>query len=121
MTDAVMAGRFTTDGDDHPPKEDRYAIKSVKKLQGDLWLFNAQIQYSGRNLTVPLILPVKWAGDTPVITVTNVGIPGMGTYTARVLIYEDRYAGTWSASARHGGTLFGRIEHPAASTRPAGQ
>jgi hypothetical protein len=35
-------------------------------------------------------------------------IPALGTYTARVLLYEDQYAGTWS-SKDHGGQVFGKI------------
>ena len=52
--------------------------------------------------------PVRWAGDTPVISVTNFGIPLIGTYSARVVIYQGQYAGTWSGKT-HGGHLFGKI------------
>jgi hypothetical protein len=41
-------------------------------------------------------------------------IPGLGTYTARVLIYRGQYAGTWSGGD-HGGELWGRIEKSAGS------
>jgi len=51
---------------------------------------------------------VKWAGDTPVITLDNVGIPGGNTYSARVLIYNKTYAGTWSGG-EHAGLLNGII------------
>jgi hypothetical protein len=54
-------------------------------------------------------VPVKWAGDTPVISVTNFKVPTMGTYTARVMIYADHYAGTWDAGD-HGGHMWGRVE-----------
>lgn len=57
---------------------------------------------------MPLALPIKWAGDTPVITVTKVAFPGLGTYSARVLFSEDSYAGTWSGST-HGGEMWGKI------------
>jgi hypothetical protein len=33
---------------------------------------------------------IKWAGDTPVITLTDLSIPGMGTYTARAILYNDQ-------------------------------
>jgi hypothetical protein len=114
LTNAVFVGHFTTDGDDKGVKEDRYTISSVKKMKGDYWLFNTRIQFGTKDVNVPLMLPVIWAGDTPVITVTDVGVPGIGTYTARVLVYSDHYAGTWSGGAHHGGTLAGVIEHPAA-------
>jgi hypothetical protein len=40
---------------------------------------------------------VKWAGDTPVIIVDNIGFPGTAKYSARVMIFGDTYSGTWSA------------------------
>ena len=51
---------------------------------------------------------MKWAGDTPVITLTDQALPGMGTYTARVVVYRGQYAGTWSGR-NGGGKVFGRI------------
>lgn len=54
-------------------------------------------------------LEIKWAGDTPVITLTDLAIPGLGTFTARVVIYDNKYAGTWQ-HGQVGGSLFGRIE-----------
>ena len=60
-------------------------------------------------MTLPLTLPIRWAGDTPVICVDKLGIPGLGVYTARVMIYADHYAGFWSG-ANHGGHLFGIIK-----------
>jgi alpha-D-ribose 1-methylphosphonate 5-triphosphate diphosphatase len=47
--------------------------------------------------------------DTPVITLDNVSLPGLGTYTARVQVYDKTYAGTWSAGD-HAGMLHGIIE-----------
>jgi len=90
--------------------EDRYTLGKVKKLQGDLWSFEARIQYGDHDVTLPLALPVKWAGDTPVISVSNVAFPGLGTYSARVVVDHGWYAGTWYGGT-HGGHLFGRITH----------
>ena len=69
---------------------------------------HVRIQYGSHDISVPLPVTIKWAGDTPVITITDMTIPGLGTYTARVLLYQDQYAGTWS-SKDHGGQVFGRI------------
>ena len=55
-----------------------------------------------------MALPVKWAGDTPMISLTTFAVPGFGSFTARVLIYNGAYAGTWG-DAQHGGKLFGKI------------
>ena len=88
--------------------EERYVIEKVSKMTGDLWLFQARVRYGSHDLPVPIPISVKWAGDTPVITLTDVSIPGMGTYTARVLIYRDQYAGTWSGKTA-GGQMFGKV------------
>lgn len=110
MSGVTLVGRFTIDErDDDEPKPERYRIESVTKLAGDTWLFRTTVAYGGREpVTVPLPLQVKWAGDTPVITLTKLNLPLLGTYSARVVIYEGRYAGTWSG-ADHGGALFGRV------------
>jgi hypothetical protein len=113
LTGATMRGRFTIEGkEDKIPPEDSYVIEKVEKIDADLWQFNVRIGEKGRG-SFPLPVPVKWAGDTPVISVTDMKIPSMGKYTARVVIYRDHYAGTWDAGD-HGGSMWGRIEHPAA-------
>lgn len=110
LTGAALVGHFTETGKAAiDPKAERYELKTVKHVEDDRWLFEARITYGEHDVTVPLTLPVKWAGDTPVITVDNMGIPGLGLYTARVMIYADHYAGFWSGGD-HGGHLFGVIE-----------
>jgi hypothetical protein len=120
MNDVLMTGYFTTDGRDEnqPLQKEQYLIKSVRKLRGELWLFQARWKYGDREVTLPLPLTVKWAGDTPVITLTDLTIPKLGTFTARVLIHGDRYAGTWQHGDK-GGHLFGTITKPPPATRPA--
>lgn len=88
--------------------EEKYTIDKVSKLTGETWLFHTRIQYGSHDVSLPLPLTVKWAGDTPVITLTDLAIPGLGTYTARVMIYRGRYAGTWSGR-NAGGQLFGKV------------
>jgi outer membrane protein assembly factor BamB len=118
LSGAELVGHFVVDGTDPdaPLEEDRYAVSRVTKLSGDVWRFDCRVQYGERDVTVPIPLAVKWAGDTPVITLTDMNIPGLGTYTARVLLHRDRYAGTWQAGD-HGGQMFGRIV-PAAPAPP---
>ena len=41
-------------------------------------------------------------------SLTDAAVPGLGTLSARVLFYEDRYAGNWS-HGDVGGNQFGRI------------
>ena len=110
LTGAVFVGRFTVDDDPGAaPKEERYTITKVSKIGGEMWLFTCRIQYGDHDLALPLPLRVCWAGDTPVITVDSVPVPGLGTFNARVLVYEKQYGGTWSGKEQ-GRHLFGRIE-----------
>jgi hypothetical protein len=111
MSGATLIGNFTIVGlkSDKPLREDRYTLGKVKKIKDDLWSFEARITYGDHDVKLPLALPVKWAGDTPVISVTDVTFPGLGTYSARVLVYRGWYAGTWHGGD-HGGQMFGRIE-----------
>jgi hypothetical protein len=111
MTKATLSGRWCgiKDGKLTPEKEDKYTIIGVSKLGNDAWLIHARIQYGQRDFTVPLPVQVKWAGDTPVITVDNMTMPGGGnSYSARVLVYDKTYAGTWSGGD-HAGLLNGII------------
>jgi hypothetical protein len=119
MSGATLIGRFTVGPADANPKEERYTIGKVSKVGGDRWLIVSRIQFGGKDVSVPLFLNVKWAGDTPVIQVTDMTVPGLGTYTARVMVFKDQYAGTWSAPD-HGGHLWGRIEK-AKEEKPATQ
>ena len=58
-------------------------------------------QSKWQSLPTEAINPVSLAVDkTPV--------PGFGTFTCRVMIFEDQYAGTWDG-ANHGGHLFGKV------------
>jgi len=107
LSGATLVGHFTV-GDRKDLREEKYAITKVSKIPGGLWLFQVRIQYGKRDVTLPLPLNVQWAGDTPVITLTDLSIPNLGTYTARVLIYRDQYAGTWSGGDV-GGQMFGRV------------
>lgn len=105
LTNATLAGKFSMG---ERVSEDRYQISKATHLAGDNWLIHARI--GKHDLSVPVPVKVRWAGDTAVLMLTDVGLPGMGTYTARVLFYRNQYAGTWG-SQKHGGEMWGRIEH----------
>jgi len=111
LSGVKLVGHFTIVGKDNAalPKEE-YTIESVEKLpDGDYWLFKTRIKYGNKDATLPLPLEVKWAGKTPVITLTDFTVPGMGTFSARVVIYNKKYAGTWK-HGEVGGHLFGVID-----------
>jgi hypothetical protein len=120
MSGATLVGRFTLGEQqgDKPLSEDRYTLGKVYKLKNGLWSFETRIQYGGKDVKVPLALEVKWAGSTPVITLDNVLVPGLGTFTSRVLIYGHEYAGTWSGGD-HGGHMYGKIVPAGAAEQPA--
>jgi hypothetical protein len=115
MTGSVLAGKIQLGDKVH---DDRYTITKASKVTGDTWLIQSRIQYGKRDVTIPIPVSVKWAGDTPVITLTDAGIPGLGTYTARVLIYRGNYAGYWANSEGHGGQMWGKVERAPASVPP---
>ena len=108
MSGVTLVGHSTRANKDGVGGEERYVIDKVSKLAGDTWVIQARIKYGSHDLPVPVPVTIKWAGDTPVITLTDLAIPGLGTYTARVLLYRGQYAGTWSAKD-HGGEMFGKI------------
>ena len=83
--------------------------RRVEKVGGDEWRFNARMVYGKVDVTLPVNVTMLWAGDTPMITMTDVTIPTMGTFTARVFFYGDRYAGSWQ-HGQFGGHMFGLIE-----------
>lgn len=115
LTGATLVGYFTVTGDgqqEGPPslRGERYDLVEVRKVDNKgNWLFKARIRYGDHDVTLPMTLPVKWAGDTPVVVVDNIGFPGLGTYSARVLFHDGHYAGHWGGGD-HGGNLFGTIE-----------
>jgi hypothetical protein len=111
LTGVKLVGKFTVTGKaEMTPKEEEYTITSAIKLdEPDLWLLKARVKYGKTDGTFPIPLEIKWAGDTPVITLTNLEIPGLGTFSSRVVIYEGRYAGTWQ-HGDVGGHLFGVLK-----------
>ena len=109
MKGVRFSGFFTVDGSKNPPSEEVYEIQSVQKFgDQDLWIFTARIKYGQKDVTLPMPLPVKWVGTIPVITMDEMNIPGLGTFSAHVVIDGNKYAGTWS-HGKVGGHLYGKI------------
>lgn len=121
LSGSSLVGQFTLDDApaDKALKPDRYQIATVNHVSGDSYLF----VYLHKGVPIPLSLKVLWAGKTPVITLDDFTIAGMGTFSARVMFHGDRYAGTWQ-HGKKGGLMFGKIEKPkkpgtASATKPA--
>jgi hypothetical protein len=107
MTNVTLTGFFTV-GDAPATMPDKYTILSIKKTDVDVWDVEATIEYGTKSYKATVKVPVKWAGDTPVLTLSNYLIAGQGVYSARILIHNGLYAGTWGAQAK-GGKMFGKI------------
>lgn len=113
LTGAKLVGNFTVVGRPQEgalPKES-YEIVEVKKMnEGDKWTIRARIKYGTIDAVVPIPLDVRFVDDTPMITLTKAKTP-LGEFSARVIFYNQKYAGTWTHHGKGGGHLFGTIEH----------
>lgn len=119
LTGATLNGTFSIVG--RPVnKPERYEIASAAKLTGDDWVITAGIKYGDKDVKLPIVVKVYWADDTPVISLTNLSIPGLGTFTSRVMFYGDRYVGTWQHDAV-GGHMWGTVERTPAKAADAPQ
>ena len=110
MRNVVLVGNFTVEGQDRRDGvPERYEIAEVTKLTGNRWRFEARVKYGNTDVTLPMVLPVEWAGDTPMVSITDFAIPGLGDeFGARVVFYDERYAGTWD-HGQYGGMMYGTI------------
>lgn len=113
MNGAALVGSFTLHGGgNRQPTADRYDIYSVEKVADDRWRFNARIGETG--VTVPVVVRMVFAEDTPIILLDGLGIPGMGMFSGRVVFHGDHYIGTWEHLGKGGGFMYGRIERAGA-------
>ena len=115
---ARLVGQFTVvgaDGAGRPPQAEQYAVSRLERDAEGRWVFNVAMSYGTQQHTLPVPVAIEWAGSTPMITMTEQTVPGLGTFTARVLLYDGLYAGTWR-HGQFGGHMFGRIEAATAAT-----
>ena len=111
LTGTKWTGQFTMSNKEvgDLTQEEYYILSAEKMEEGDYWKLVARIKYGKNDLTIPLPLEIKWADQTPVITVDQMLVPTLGTFDARVLIRNGKYSGTWTHN-EVGGHLFGTIE-----------
>jgi hypothetical protein len=112
LSGSTLHGTFTIDGRDGPGRAERYDISRVSKVEEGLWRFDARVRYGSFDTTAPVTVPMRWVGDTPVITMTEYELPGIGTFSVRLFFHGDRYSGVWQ-HGKVGGHMFGRIEKTA--------
>ncbi len=110
MENVALVGHFTIDGrETRGGSPERYELSSVTKVADDRWRFDVHMVYGSVDVTLPVVVPIVWAGDTPMVSITDFTIPTLGTFTARVFFYDGRYGGSW----QHGefeGLMYGQIE-----------
>lgn len=115
MQNSTLVGHFSIDGADEkgPARTDRYRINGVSKVKGADWLVNARVVYGDFDVVVPVPVKMHWAGDTAVLSVTDLTLPVLGEgFSSRLLFDGKRYAGTW-AHGEVGGHMWGKIEKQA--------
>jgi len=114
LSGTVLVGTFSIDGVKgmKSPLPERYELKSVEKTKDGLWTFTARVSFLTKDITLPITVPVVWAGDTPMVSLSNSTLPDFGDQlSAKVIFDEGRYAGTWQ-HGKFGGHMWGRIERP---------
>jgi hypothetical protein len=92
--------------------DDSYKIARVEKGEGGKWSVVSVFNFQGKEMQFPIPCTVKFAGDTAVLILDNVRAgPGKANWTARVMFFDDTYAGRWweTANKEHGGTIAGTI------------
>ena len=112
LSGAVLTGVFTVDGQPLDKlNEERYEIKLAKKVdeESTAWEIITRIKYGDKDIEVPVEINVEWVGRTPVMVMDSVPLPGLGTFSARVVFHDKKYAGTWKHD-ENGGHLFGRVD-----------
>ena len=110
MENVVLVGHFTIEGrDTGGGSPERYEITRAVKVGDNRWRFDVHMVYGSVDVTLPVVGPIAWAGDTPMVTITDFTIPTLGTFTARVFFYDDRYGGSWQ-HGQFGGLMYGEIE-----------
>ena len=53
LTGAKLVGRYTTWDNLDEPQRDTYSIEKVAKLNDEMWMFVARIQYAGHDARLP--------------------------------------------------------------------
>lgn len=114
LTGSRLVGAYSIDGKTGS-KEDKYELVKAEKSDGDRWIFTARMKIKDQTINVPLAIDVKWAGDTPMMVLDDLTIPGLGTFSSRIMFHGNRYAGTWQ-HGDHGGCMWGVVESAEQST-----
>lgn len=92
------------------PREESYHIATATKLNEEHWVIQARIQFADKDVNIPVPVRVVWAEDTAIITLSDLSMPLLGTYSARVMVHNGFYSGVWYSNPQnYGGVMSGRI------------
>lgn len=116
---AHLEGKFTVVGQDGQvmQRDDLYSVSTLRPGEGDEWVFEYRMSYGGNQDTAkPLEIPVRvlFPDGTPLLTMTEQEVPGLGTFSVRLVFHGDHYAGMWS-NGPVGGHMWGTVKRNAAS------
>jgi hypothetical protein len=77
----TLVGTYTVDGrKKEAPSGDQCEITSIEKIGNHLWRFNAGMDCCGLagKGSIPIVVPMRWVEDTPVIMMTDTSHPEAG-------------------------------------------
>ena len=81
MQNVVLTGHYTLKGRERrDDKPERYEITRVAKVGEHRWRFDVHMTYGSVDMTLPVVVPIRWAGDTPIVTITDIGHPRARRY-----------------------------------------
>ena len=118
LSGATLSGFLSAEGSPQP-RPASLQIKRLEKSAGPHdWTFQVALQAAGNTEECPLTADVHWAGSTPVISIHEVNIPGVGTVSAKLLINNWLFAGIWVHNDKRG-QVWGEVSpHPRNPPRP---
>ncbi len=95
LSGATLSGFLSAEGSPEP-RPVTLDIKRLDKSRGPHdWQLHVAIQAVENTVECDLAVDVQWAGSTPVISLHEASIPGVGTVNAKILINNCLFAGTW--------------------------
>ncbi|REJ74150.1 MAG: hypothetical protein DWQ36_23590 [Acidobacteria bacterium] len=115
---ARLVGQFTVvnpSTGETMQRDDLYSVSRLLPGDGDVWVFEYSMSY-GDNEANTLEIPVRvlFVEDTPLLTMSEQEVPGLGTFSVRLVFHGDRYGGMWS-NGPVGGHMWGIIERDEAA------
>lgn len=108
LSGATLSGMLSAAGGE----ESRAAAVLVQRLERTdaphEWLLHVVVTPGGNGVECQVKCDVHWAGSTPVATVHEAEIPGIGTVNAKVLFHNCLFTGTWLHAGRKG-QMWGEV------------